>query len=262
MISIIIVTFNSEKVIQKCLQSISSQLEEGEVIVMDNSSSEETQRIVSQFKVARYIDSKANIGFTKACNIGAGQAQGEVLLFLNPDTELKKGALAILLDFAALHSDFGIIAPRLIQSDGQTQLSVRRFPTLVGLFKQYYLNQKYEYDPYFPKGDEAVEVDSVVGAAILIKKVIFEKVGKWDERYFMYYEDLEICKRVRRLGLKIYVLPKAHFYHEVGGSFSAAKDKIIKKSFYTYHGILEGCLMSILLYLRPDNLRRISKKLV
>lgn len=260
MLSIVIVAYNNEKVIEECIKSVLDQKIECEIIVVDNNSSKQTEEIARKFVSVKYIDSGGNIGFSKGCNLGVRNCSGDLLLFLNPDTRVLPGSLQKLLDFAKEHPRFGIIAPRLLQNEGIPQPSVRLLPTITGVIKEYYLFQKAAYEGYVPSSITPIEVESVVGAAVLIRREVFIKVGEWDEKYFMYYEDLDLCRKINLLGLKIYYLPNVSFYHEVGGSSSTLKTKIIKESFYKYHGIFEGTLINLLLSIRPTNMVRILNK--
>lgn len=259
-LSVVIVTYNNEKVIEECLKSVLAQKIECEIIVVDNNSSKQTEEIARKFVSVKYIDSGGNIGFSKGCNLGARNCSGDLLLFLNPDTRVLPGSLEKLLDFAKEHPRFGIIAPQLLQNEGIPQPSVRLLPTIIGVIREYYLFQSARYEGYVPSSITPIEVESVVGAAILIRREVFIEAGEWNEKYFMYYEDLELCRKIGLLGLKIYYLPNVSFYHEVGGSISALKSKIIRESFYKYHGFFEGTLINLLLSIRPTNVARILKK--
>lgn len=261
LLSVVIVTYHNEDIIEACLKSVTMQLpDNGEVIIVDNGDSVRTKEIVSRFKDAIYINAGGNVGFSKGCNLGVSKSEGELLLFLNPDTRILPGSLRILLETLREYPNFGIISPQLIEESGDVQPSVRRLPTVSGVFAEYFLGQENRYEGYYPEGSEVTEVESVVGAAILIKSDVFLKIGRWDERYFMYYEDFELCRRVKKLGLKIYYVPKARFFHKVGGSISKNKSKFINDSFWIYHGYIEGLAIKLLLYIRPDNMFRIIHK--
>lgn len=217
-LSIIIVCYNSEKFIQQTLKSVSDNLpKDSEIIVLDNDSLDDTKEILENYPGITFIENGANIGFSKANNIGAKQAQGEYLLFLNPDTKIRQDAVQILLDYISRDSKVGIVAPQLLEGK-KIQQSVSNFPTLWGAMQEYFLGKKKAYSQYAPNTDKEVEVKVVYGAAMLIKKDVFNPVGGFDERYFLYYEDIDLCKKISQMGLKIMYLPHAKIDHLVGQS--------------------------------------------
>lgn len=257
-LSIVTVTYNSEKYIKKLLVSLDKFIpERSEVIVVDNNSSDNTLNILKSRKNIHLIENDSNDGFAKGSNKGAEEARGEYLLFLNPDTDILDNSISILLDFIKSHQEVGLVGPALIEPLGNTQPSVRNLPTILGAFAQYYLGVKNKYDNYVPEGQDPVEVQSVFGAAIMLKKATFAKIGGFNEKYFMYFEDLELCKSVRNLGLKAYYLPKAKFSHVVGGSISEAKLKWIANSTNIYHGTTQAFLIHFIIRLRNALKRRL-----
>lgn len=250
-LSIVTVTYNSEKYIKKLLDSLDKFIpERSEVIVVDNNSSDNTLNILKSRKNIHLIENDSNDGFAKGSNKGAEEARGEYLLFLNPDTDIIDDSINSLLDFIKNTSDAGVVAPTLIEPSGKIQPSVRNLPSIIRALEQYYLGVKNSYDAYVPEGNTPIEVESVFGAAIMMKQEVFEKIGGFDERYFMYFEDLELCKKIRELGFKIYYLPKTKFIHVVGGSISENKLKWINNSTRIYHGALNAFLIHWLIRLR------------
>src|SRR5258708_3995011 len=187
-LSIIIVNFKTDKLVKDCVDSIkkSKPRLKYEVIVIDNS-----------------VD---NRGFAKANNIGIEEAKGKYILLLNSDTIVKNGVLDKLVDFAEKHTGAGVIVPRLLNTDGTVQPSVFRLPTITNAFKQYFLGRKSLLDKYYPKEENPVVVESAVMAAYLITPEALKRVGKLNEKYFMYFEDLDYSRRVNEVGLKIYYL--------------------------------------------------------
>lgn len=251
-VSVITVTYNNERNISDYINSLKENLNaQSEVIIVDNASNDNTLKLLEKENKVILIKNNENLGFSKACNLGAKKAKGNYLLFLNPDTKVTKGAIDKLVQFYQQSPDAGITAPKLIQFDESIQPSVRRFPSLIGAVKEYYLGSKNSFEAYVPQGSIPVSVDTVVGAAMLIKKEIFEKVGGFNEKYFMYYEDIDLCKRIKSLGLKIYYLPDAIIYHKVGDSISEKKSKWLKESAKIYHGIFQEMLLYLILRFRP-----------
>lgn len=219
-LSVITVTFNNEESISDYLSSLNKALpQEAEVIIVDNNSSDKTVDNIQSFSKVILIQNNQNLGFAKGCNIGAKKARGEYLFFLNPDTLILDDAVNKLLNYMENHSGIGIVAPKIYHSDRRiVQESVRKLPTLWGAIKEYIFNQKNSFTQYVPKTTGPASVESVYGAAMLIKRDVFKKLNGFDEKYFLYYEDLDLCKRVDRLGLKIIYYPGAEIQHQVGKS--------------------------------------------
>ncbi len=218
-LSIITVTYNNELTIQAYLKSLFNNLpKKSEVIIIDNASTDKTVELIKNFPRVNLITSKANLGFSKGSNLGAKKAKGEFLLFLNPDTKVLTDGIKELISFAKKNPKIGIVAPKLILKNGEAQPSVRKLPTILGVIKEYYFNIKNSFCEYVPQGKDPAEVECVYGAALMIRKDIFEKLNGFDEKFFLYYEDLDLCRRLKNLNLKIIYYPKAKIEHKVGTS--------------------------------------------
>lgn len=245
-ISVIIVAFNNEKTIRSCLGSVIKFADNPQIIVVDNSSQDKTLEIVDSFlgKIT-LINPGENLGFAKSNNLGVSQAQGEYLVFLNPDAEvLGRGSLEKLVDVLEKNHDFGLVGPQLILPDGQIQKTTRNLPTPMRAFQEYILGQKGTYNFYLPECKFLCEVESVVGACMAIKKDVFVKAGKFDEKYFLYFEDLELCRSVKKLGLKVGFLPEVKIRHIVGVSGgSKITLSLLQESAKKYHGLINYLLM-------------------
>jgi len=236
-ISIIIVNYNTNKYLEDCVKSIPDN---SEVIIVDNNSKEKP--IIINAKI---ILSDKNLGFAKAVNIGVKNATGEYILLLNPDTKITKEAVVKLLEFYESHNDCGIVAPRLIGVNNIVQKSIRKFPSVLGAFKEYILGQKGEYDFY--ETDKTGFVDVVVGACMLIRKDILTSVGGLSEKYFLYYEDIDLCKKIKKLGLKVYFLPGVKVFHEIGSSSNSNSYRLLVQSSKIYHGFIGYYLISLII---------------
>jgi len=225
-VSIIIINFNTDKLVRDCIASIKKNTKKVkyEIIVIDNS-----------------ID---NRGFARANNIGIGKAQGEYILLLNSDTTIKPGAIDLLIEFAKGHEDAGVVVPRLLNTDGSVQASCFRLPTVSRAVQQYFFEKKGLLDKYIP---ETETVEAAVMAAFLITPKTLEKVGKLDEKYFMYFEDLDYCRRVNKVGLKIYYFLEAEVVHIHGAS--GGKNKYLIESAKKYHGLLVYYTYTFILWL-------------
>lgn len=225
-LSIIIVNYNTRDFLRDCLRSIySSQGDfQYEVIVVDNCSPDDSVEMVRQeFPQAKLIASEINRGYAYANNLGLRQARGHYLLLLNPDTVLPPTALLGMLDFMEEHPDAGVAGPKLVLADGSLDLACRRsFPTLdvalyrlVGLSKRYPNSPRYNrYNLGYLDPDQVAEVDSVVGAFMCIRREALDQAGLFDERFFMYAEDIDLCYRIKvDHGWKVYYNPAVVVTH-------------------------------------------------
>jgi len=252
-VSVIIVSYNTKKLTLQCIKSV---LNEGsdlkkEIIVVDNASSDGSREEIRKIKSGcRIIVNDINLGFAKACNLGIKSAKGKYILLLNSDTKVKKQSIKKLIDFADKSKKIGAVGPKLLNPGGTVQASVFRQPTVKRAFRQYFLNDGKLLDKYAPGDKKPVSVEVLVMAAFLISPEAKEKVGLLDERYFMYYEDFDYCKRVLEKGLKIYYLPLAEVVHHHGASAGESRGqwRILRDSSLIYHGVLGHYLFNFILW--------------
>jgi GT2 family glycosyltransferase len=225
-LSIIIVNYNTCDLLRDSLHS--AYASEGgfgyEVIVVDNHSTDNSVAMVRQeFPQAKLICNDVNCGYACANNLGLRAAQGEYLLLLNPDTVLPADGLQHMLMFMEQHPDAGVAGAKLVLADGSLDLACRRsFPTLdVALYRLMGLSKRYPDSPRFNRynlgyldPDQVAEVDSVVGAFMLIRREALEQAGLFDERFFMYAEDIDLCYRIKvDHGWKVYYNPEVQVTH-------------------------------------------------
>lgn len=268
-LSVIVVTYNSQDFIGDCLESIkragvqackSANVQEckgengcsfWETIVVDNASVDGTVEVVRQFKWVRLICNSENLGFAAGVNRGAKEAIGEWLLLINPDCVVDENAFAELYEFAQKGDDeIAVIGLQLLNSDGTLQPSGRRFPkvwefvlALLGFYRK--MEAKWFEGRNFA---EVQEVDEVSGAALAIRRKVFEQIGGMDEGFFLFFEELDLCKQVKAKGLKVVYLPKAKVKHLWGASVKRVPDlarKAQKRSAIKYFGKHHGLLAAI-----------------
>lgn len=272
MISVIIVTYNSESFIKQCLDSVIFHTEglEYEIIVVDNKSQDRTASIVyHQYPHVRLIRNTRNIGFAAANNKGIIRSRGEYIYFLNPDSVLEHNAIGTLYDFLRNKPDAGAVGSRIEYFDGSLQLSCRRFPNYINVF----FGRRSIFRLLFPRNplsrnymmediDYTVEqpVDWVMGASMMVKRDVLLDIGLFDEDYFLFVEDTDLCMRMYKKNMKTYYLPTAKVRHYHGGSVrkrfnlsqmnhNISMYKYYKK-YYIIHPLLQLCLyMAILLRL-------------
>ncbi|MCL6436732.1 MAG: glycosyltransferase family 2 protein [Leptolyngbyaceae cyanobacterium HOT.MB2.61] len=225
LVSIILVNYNGIDVIENCLQSLQQFLQAvpHEVIVVDNASQDGSPDLVKQnFPQVHLIRLVENRGFGAGNNIGAKIANGEFLFFLNTDTQLISDVLPTLVMLMKEYPDVGIIGSKLLNSDGSLQLSTAWAVSIAGEFRT--LQQLKDYEnlqrraTIMQRFDQPQEVDVVVGAAFLIRRTLFETLGGFDENFFMYFEESDLCQRAQYLGWKILYTPAVSLIHIRGHS--------------------------------------------
>jgi len=253
-LSIVIVSFNTSELLRKCLLSIEKEKKQNglEIIVVDNFSQDGSPQMVrKEFPAVTLIEAGKNVGFSKAVNIGLGVAKGEAVLLLNSDTRVINGSLEHLLK---VEKDVrpAIIGLKMINTDGSVQPSVFHLPGVKGAFAEYWWGKKGSYSKYEPSGVNINVVEAVSGGAMLISRTVLDKIGFLDERYFMYFEDLDYCRRAKRAGIKIYYLPYAEVIHEHGASgknlvSSENQWRRLVPSSKIYHGIAKHFLINFII---------------
>lgn len=248
MLSIISVNWNTKDLILKCIDSVLqySPRFAFEMIVVDNASSDGSAMALSQQSEfsgqVKVIKSETNLGFGKACNLAYANSSGEYVLFLNPDAAVQTGTLENLVNYLSEHADVGIVGPKILNPDGSPQASVRRFPDLwssllifMGLHR--IIRPKNYYRDDFDYQKEA-EVDQVMGAALLTKRSVIERLGLFDEHFWIWYEEVDFCKRVKAAGHKVVYYPGALITHHIGRSFAQVsmyeRKKMLARSLLYY----------------------------
>lgn len=260
-LSVIIVNYNTKELLLKCLQSLKFEIQnlkfETEIIVVDNGSKDGTVEVLRNFKSQdlkfkfKLIENKENLGFAKAVNQGIRQSHGSAIMLLNSDTVVKRGAIEKLIEFEKKVRP-AIIGAKMLNPDGSIQGSCFHLPTICRAIKEYWFGKVGYFSKYVPEGNDAVKVEAVSGGAMLISKRIIENIGLFDERYFMYFEDLDYCRRARKAGFNIYYLPNAEIIHEHGASGRGLADeenqwrRLIPSS-KIYHGVLKHWIMTFII---------------
>jgi GT2 family glycosyltransferase len=248
-ISIIIVNWNTAGLLIQCLESIynAETSLSFEIIVVDNGSTDESVSLVTaQFPDVCLILNDRNLGFAKANNQALAVARGKYFLLLNSDAIVLPGALDKLVFAADHHADVGAIGPKLLNMDGTLQPSWASFPTF---WSELFGKAIRRRDPVadFPF---AYQVDWITGACMLVRSEVVADVGKLDEDYFFYSEEVDWCFRIRQKGWKIWYLSNAEVYHVWGGSskgFSLLKVGLLYQNKLRYFGKFHGPLQATLL---------------
>ena len=228
--SVIIVAYNSRDYIPACLASVSDALKniDSEIIVVDNGSPIPIlPEQKNAFPHVKWIDSAENLGFGKGCNLAAKSATKEVLFFVNPDTVVSRGTFERTLSYMASKPDAGAVGCKILNGDGTLQWACRRsFPSpfaaickTIGLSALFPKSKIFaSYNMTYLDPDEETAVDAVSGSFLGVKRETFDKLHGFDEDFFMYGEDLDICLRIKKLGFNNYYYPGTSILHFKGQS--------------------------------------------
>ncbi|NWJ44504.1 MAG: glycosyltransferase [Chloroflexi bacterium] len=262
-LSVVIVSYNVATLLEDCLNSLYTDVPEGislEVVVVDNASHDGSVELVKQkFPQVFVIPNSENYGFPVACNQGWQRTNGNYVFFLNPDARLEPGAISTLLTFMEQHPRAGICGPLLRYGDGSLQSNRRRFPSFkLALiestvlqrykpFKNLSLLKRYYFEDVPLNFARPQEVDWLVGAAFIVRRAILEQLGGFDERFFMYSEEMDLCRRVKSAGWEVWFEPRAAVTHLEGRSsaqdvprrhinFNTSKASYFRK----HHGMVIG----------------------
>lgn len=248
-LSIVIVTYNSERHIDTCLRSIVEQPPalDHEIVVVDNASTDATAAAIRErWTGVHVIDAGSNLGFARANNLGMQHTFGELILLLNPDTSVTPGAIDVLVAALDARPDVGIAGPRLVNADGRAELSFGRMMSPLAELRQKLLVQGSQRGGPLAAYVDSItrrpgEVDWVSGACMLVRRTDADAVGFMDERYFMYAEDVDFCAAVRSRGRRVLFCPDAEVVHLRGQSratASLATERAYRRShlaFYEKH---------------------------
>lgn len=226
-IDIVIVNWNSGVQLAECLESIRQFGEDyvGRVVVVDNGSTDGSFEVNGAGLTFELIRTKENLGFSRACNLGAEQCTAPYLLFLNPDARLMAGSLQTALVFMNNEKSerIGICGIRLIDEFGATQRNCARFPswrTYFGLATMLKNISPRLFPPHFLQEFDHMTsrtVDQVIGAFFLVRHNLFQELGGFDERFFVYFEELDFSLRARQAGWTTWYLAEAVAFHKGGG---------------------------------------------
>jgi GT2 family glycosyltransferase len=254
-LSIVIVSYNTRDMLRDCLASLPAAVSglATEVWVVDNNSPDDSVEMVRcEFPQVRVIANRDNAGFTRANNQALRQCAGRNVVILNPDTEPEAGSLAVLSEYLDAHQDVGAVGPMLLNSDGSLQHNGRPFPTpwreFLGHSGLRNLNRP-AYDRIHEYGrndfDVECDIDQVSGACMMVPHRVMDQVGMLSEDFFMFYEEIEWCWRIRKAGYRVMYLPQARVVHHWMGSVrqqSRAMTRRLFRSSLTYYRKTRGFL--------------------
>jgi len=220
-LSVIIVNWNTCNLLDNCLNSIFSDniKHTFELIVVDNASIDNSvEMIKSKYPQVRLIVNKENLGFSKANNQGFKISIGKYIMFLNSDTIVKPGAIDKIIEYMDNHPEVGVLGPKLLNADGTLQISAAKLPNLLnsigdlifGFFRDPFLRK---FTSLYSSYDKSMQVGWVSGACLVARREVVKKIDGWEEKLFMYSEDVVFGVKVNQLGYKVIFYPEAEIFH-------------------------------------------------
>lgn len=249
-VDVVIVTYNSAQTLAGCLDSVQRALtdRQGRVIVVDNASGDESAKIASTHPLRPLvIVSESNQGFALACNLGFRYGCSPTVLFLNPDASLEAGALSTLIEAISADNRLAAVGPRIDDPRGEFSAAAAGYePTLRSVLGHFLGLARFPWLRHYFRPVQlanpaaAAYVDWVSGGAMLVRREAFEQVGGFAERFFLYMEDVDLCRRLRTAGWKIHYLPSARVTHAIGGSQPHGQVERWYRAFYAYLAERQG----------------------
>lgn len=282
-VSVVILNWRSREFLDKCLETVIEYTSgvNFELIVIDNASYDGSAFLVrNKYPNALFIQNETNVGFSAGNNLGYEHAKGNVLLFLNPDTLFFCNVIKSLFERITSDHNIGVIGPRVLNSDKTFQSSsVQKFPTIFSELFDNRVFARYRAWKYTRLGRSFISVDSISGACMMIRREVFEKIGKFSTDYFMYSEDVDLCYKAKLAGYRVEMMNESDIIHFGGGSSGQEdsrlstvmiKDSIYRfflkykgkgyaetyKSIIGYVSVLRISMLKILLLIRLNNYRR------
>ena len=226
-VSIIIVNYNEKNMTKSCLNGILKVTPglDYEIIVVDNCSNDGSQEMLTGFKIKdlrlKVVLNNQNLGFGAGCNLGIKEATGKYILILNPDIAVLEGSIERLFQFMEENKQVGAVGPKLLDPIRTVQLSCYRYPAwYIPILRRTFLGKvnwaKNKLNYYLMTDfnhQEKKEVDWLLGACLMLRKKTLDEIGVFDERFFLYFEDVDLCRRAKIKGWLVYYYPEAEMFH-------------------------------------------------
>ncbi|HKB88345.1 MAG TPA: glycosyltransferase family 2 protein [Patescibacteria group bacterium] len=244
-LSVIVSSYKTSKLTSELLKSIYKtgsgfDPKQDEVIVLDNGTDDDFSVVTKNFPQVRYLTNIVNKGFVGGNNRLFEYSRGEMVLMFNTDIEVKDNAIGKLIEASEGYNNEAVLTGKLLFPDGGPQDCCFNLPTITGVIKEYLLGIKGGFFMFLPKTDKPVKVDGGVMADFLIPRKVINKIGVLNRKLFMYFEDIDYCRRLKKAGIPVYFIPNAEFYHHHGATAKKigkpAINKQIIESSKIYHG--------------------------
>ncbi len=217
LVSAIVLNYRSPRDTVKCVEALREQTvaSDLEILAVDNHSDDESigflRAHLNGLPSVTIVETRKNLGYGRGNNAASRQAKGEYILIINPDNVLPKDGVERMLSYLKTHPETGIVGPALVYPDGAVRPSARPFPKLTDLLSKRLFPAKwqtrYDKDMADMQRKDAVDVDWMVGACLLLKADLYRALGGFDERFFLFFEDIDLCRRIKGRGLKVTYLP-------------------------------------------------------
>jgi GT2 family glycosyltransferase len=256
-LSVIVSSYKTSKLTAELLKSIYKKgsgfdAKTDEVVVLDNATDDDFSVVTEKFPQARILKNVVNKGFVGGNNRLFEYSRGEMVLMFNTDIEVKGNAIETMIKASEKYNHEAVLTGKLLFPDGGPQDCCFNLPTVTGVIKEYLLGQKGSFFMFLPKGNKPVKVDGGVMADFLIPRKVINKIGILNRKLFMYFEDIDYCRRLKKAGIPIYFIPDAEFYHHHGATAKKigkpAINKQIIESSKIYHGELYYALITAALW--------------
>jgi GT2 family glycosyltransferase len=233
-LTIVIVSFNCRAALRQCLPPLAAM----PVVVVDNASTDGTAAMLqADFPAVHLIANPENRGFAAACNQGLVATTGEFVLLLNPDTRPERRVWERLLEIMAIHPTVGACGPRLLNPDGTLQPSCRAFPTLLVTLADEFGWRRRSRLSHWPH-DQTRAVDQLMGACLLLRRAALDQVGLFDERFFLYFEEVDLCRRLKQAGWEVRFVHDVSLVHTGGQSSQTDRRACLRhryRSLFAYY---------------------------
>lgn len=249
--TVAVISYNTKDLLRDCLKSVydSESLTTYQVVVVDNNSTDGSPKMIkAEFPESLLIENQDNIGFARACNQALEATRAEYVLVLNSDTVITDGCVDTLSEYMKSHEDVGVVGPLILNFDGSVQYSCRDFPSFLDATVHAFVGAILPLNPFSKRYKKIEcdhkseqEVDWVSGAAMCIRKEAANSVGLFDQKYYMYVEDMDFCYRLWQADRKVVYVPEAKVYHHIGQSSRQQSAKMViehQKSIYRFYSKL------------------------
>jgi N-acetylglucosaminyl-diphospho-decaprenol L-rhamnosyltransferase len=233
MVDVVVVNFNAARFLDACLTSIERSIEGNgntainRILVVDNTSTDASQAIVAKHQKVEWLQTGANLGFGRAANRGFAATNAPYVLIINPDTELDPNAIGEMAVILNENPTAGVVGPQVLNADGTRYPSARSFPNLLDAAGHAFIGLITPDNPWSRRYLNPGKIDWVSGTAMLLRRTAFDSVGGFDENYFMYVEDVDLCWRLRQQAWAVAVAEKALVTHHIGGSSELRPTRMI-----------------------------------
>lgn len=255
----VILNWNTPILTVQCIDSLYKHLKNYsfQLVVIDNGSTDNSveifKKIQKKYNNIHLVINKTNLGFASGNNSAKSYFNTKFVVFLNSDIIFTNNSIIKAIEYLDSNPEIGLVAPKLVLPNSCTQPSVFPPQTITNAIKEFWFGHK-GYSLYSPTSDQPTEVWAIVGAVVILKTSFFKKIGMWNQKYFLYFEDLELCRQIRKYGKKIFYYPQSFLIHHHGQSgthitSSQNQWKRLVSGSILYHGFLKHYILFFILWI-------------